>query len=388
MNDDQIRQEAERRFRVRTSSSQVEAPATTRHDAEELIDELHIQQIELRRYARLYELAPVGYLTVRPDGRILSANRSACDMAGTDRTTLIRSGLLSTIHNSYHSAVIDLLRDVAAVPDRRTAIDVCLAGEDQRYVHIDAVCAEEECTSGQEVHLCLTDVTREKLAEASARTAAEQSKLLLRELNHRVKNNLQLLLSLIMLQRGRTEDPAAHAALVAVEERVRAVTFAHQSLDPGCAASNAELVGLLEPLVRQFGEQRGARIDFTSSVEELLVDGNAALSLALAVNELVSNAVKHAVTGDEELLISIRLEADLEAPVDGAAVRLCVRDSGPGLPPELLSDRPSATSVSDDFGDGLGYTLVDQLVRQQLRGRWTRRNHPAGGAEHCIEVVL
>jgi two-component sensor histidine kinase/PAS domain-containing protein len=405
MNDDQIRQEAERRFRAGMFSPQTDAPAATRIDPDDRIEALRIHQIELeirneelrcaqeeleesrRRYRRLYELAPAGYLIVGPDGRILSANQAISDMAGTDHATLTRAGLFGFIHNACHRAVVDLLRDVAAAPGRRVAIVVSMAGETERYLHIDAVCTDEAHTPGQEVHVCLTDVTSEKLAESSAQAAAEESRMLLRELNHRVKNNLQLLLSLIMLQKSRTEDPAAHAALVAAEARVRTVTFAHQSLNAGSADLGAELVGLLDPLVRQYSEQHGVRIEFTSSVDQLFVDGNAALSLALAVNELVASTAGHAVTAGAHGLITVRLQVDPQAPAEGTAVRISVRGSEPDLPADLPPDCTLATEASSDL-DELGLLLVDQLVRQQLGGRWTRRDDPAGGAEHCIEVVL
>ncbi len=406
MNDDQIRQEAERRFRVRKSSLRVDTPAARGLDTEELLRELHIHQLELeiqneelrrtqrqleksrRRHYRLYEFAPVGYLTVRPDGRILSTNRCVCDMAGTDRRTFTRAGLFSIIDNADHGAVVDLLRRVLEMPGRRMALDVRLFAAHERYAHMEAVCAEKNLSeSDPEVHVCLTDVTAEKHAEERARSTAEQSRLLLRELNHRIKNNLQLLLSLVMLQRNRTEDPAAQAALAAVEERVRTVTFSHQSLDSSSATPRAELIGLLDPLVRQFAEQQRIRIDFISSVEELLVDGNAALSLALAVNELVSNAVKHSRGGADQA-IAVMLDVEEATPTGGRLVRVSVTDSGPGLPPELLSEHPSGGRAAAGAREGLGFTLVGQLVEQQLGGCWKRRNRPAGGAEHRIEVKL
>jgi len=400
MDKGQIRREAERR-RAKQTDSNVSGERERAHhgeDRETVLEELRVHQIELEiqneeltraqhqleqsraRYFRLYEFAPIGYITVRPDGRTLSANLTICDMLGRDRDSVVRAGLFGIIHGAYHDAVSDLLRRVIEIPEERTSIEARFTGENGAFVRIHALRTREQDGVAYEIHLSITDVSAEKRAEERATVSAEQNRLLLRELNHRVKNNLQLMLSMVMLQRRRASDPGAAAALAAVEDRVRTMSLSHQSLEPESAAGVADLVGLLGPLVRQISGQTNAQVDFSASEESLWISGDTALTLALVVNELVSNAIKYA---GEEPAATVRLQVDEESPEEDKTLRLTISDTGPGLPENLLTER----GANDTAGDGgLGFMLVDQLVGHQLDGTWIRRNHPEGGAEHEIRV--
>lgn len=403
MDKEQIRREAERR-RAKQRTSRVSGELWQSHaepDVEEVLEELRVHQIELeiqneeltraqhqleqsrQRYFRLYEFAPVGYVTVRPDGRMLSANLTICDMLGADRNAVVRAGLFGIIHGSYHDAISDLLRKVIEIPEKSAATEARFAGENGTSVRIDALRTREQDGVAYEIHLSMTDVSAEKRAEDRAAASAEHNRLLLRELNHRVKNNLQLLLSMVMLQRRRAPDSSSEAALAAVEDRVRTMSFSHQSLEPESAAGVADVVGLLGPLVHQISAQTDAQVDFSASEEELWVAGDAALALALAVNELISNSIKYA---GEEPSVSVRLQVDRQSREEATVLVLTVSDTGPGLPPRLLTRAGTDDMALGDVG--LGFTLVGQLISQQLDGTWLRRNHPEGGAEHEIRVTV
>ena len=400
MTKDEVRLEAERRYEARG------AGAGSHHGSDDALEELRIHQIELeiqneelrraeqeaqearRRYFSLYEFAPVGYITVRPDGHILSANLTVCDLAGIDRRSLEWGGLFGLIDQSDRTAVLQLLRHADAADGDRTSAEVQLAVGDRRAVQIEAVRHGGDSV-GQEIQLSFTDITRLKEAEERARETAEHNALLLRELDHRVKNNLQLLLSIVMLQRSRSSSDLAASALAAVEDRIRAIVFSHESLGTGSREGGADLVELLRAIVRQFDGRHESSVVFTANVDRLVTDGDAALALALAVNELVSNGLKH-VTTRAEGTVSIRLEAGAQAP-GSRGIRLIVADSGPGLPAELLSPpRAFASGSSTDSQQfaarGLGLRLVSQLIEQQLGGTWVRRNGRDGGAEHLLEV--
>ncbi|MFW6292269.1 MAG: sensor histidine kinase [Spirochaetota bacterium] len=402
MDKKQIRREAERRREKQRTSGESDEVRRAYHDreTEDVLEELRVHQIELeiqkeeltraqyqleqsrQRYFRLYEFAPIGYITVRPDGRILSANLTICDMLGRDRDSVVRAGLFGIMHGGYHDAISELLRQVIAIPEECASTEARFAGENGAFVKIDALRSGEQDGVAYEIHLSITDISAEKHAEERAASAAEHNRLLLREFNHRVKNNLQMLLSLVALQRRRAPDPNTEAALAAVEDRVRTMSFAHQSLEPESAAGSADLVGLLGPLVRQIGGQTDAELTFSSSEDELPIAGDAALVLALAVNELISNSIKYA-GGDPS--ITVRLQVDRTGREQGNELTLTISDTGPGLPERLLTRRGGDTPKPDT---GLGFMLVSQLVEQQLEGMWFRRNHPEGGAEHEIRVVV
>ncbi|MFW5689101.1 MAG: sensor histidine kinase [Spirochaetota bacterium] len=387
-----------------------------------MIEELRIHQIELeiqneelrraqqeaddarRRYFRLFEFAPVGYLIVRPDGKILSANLTTCDLTGLDRTSLMRAGLFGLVEQGDRPALIELLREVTTNGGRRVSADVRLEGESAPYVRVEAVRHDGDDRLPQEIQISVTDVTRQREAEERARAAADHNYLLLRELNHRVKNNLQLLLSLVTLQRNRSRDEAASEALGAVEERLRAVTFSHETLRPGAASGGVDLTELLDTLVRQSKAHHGVEATFTPRIERVIVDGDTALSVALAVNELLSNSIKYAGRAHARTSIEVTLSAPRQEGNGSRPIRVEVADDGPGLPEAYLShsgpDNGTGTGTESVAGTpgpgssrtpeegGLGFVLVRQLIEDQLKGTWIRRNAVAGGAHHIIELEV
>ena len=183
--------------------------------------------------------------------------------------------------------------------------------------------------------------TREALARAEE--LAHQRALLLREVNHRVSNSLQLIASLTRLQEGAVADPAAREALAAMRNRVAAVAQVHRRLytsdDVRTVALDDYLRGLLEEIGRTVGDS-GIEL----SAQPLAVATDRAVSLGVILSELVTNALKYAYPAGRRGPIRVRLEA-----VDGAGL-LAVQDEGVG----------SATEVAT--GTGLGRRIVESLA--------------------------
>ena len=200
------------------------------------------------------------------------------------------------------------------------------------------------------------------LADLAA--AAEEKALLLREMNHRTKNNLALADSLVSLEAGRIKDPAFVSVLEAIRARLRTIGLVHDSL---YRADSGSAIRLDEYLGRLLGELRlealGVKIE--SRVQAIALSADSALSIGLVVNELVTNCLKYAFPpgGPGTILVSLGSE--------GGRVRLIVRDDGKGLP--------------ESPREGLGGLLVDSLA-EQLGGRASRRNE--GGAVVELDFPL
>ena len=177
---------------------------------------------------------------------------------------------------------------------------------------------------------------------------AAQQALLLREVNHRIANSLQLISSLIGLQGRKLADADAREALSRAAERVEAVSLVHRRLYTGndveFVAMDQYLEGLIDELCRAVSpEERPGRITLTA--EPIRVETDKAVSLGLIVNELVTNALKYAYpdrSGD--IRVGFRRKAD--------QVHLVVEDDGvgyqDGAPPK---------------GSGLGATIVNAMAR-------------------------
>jgi two-component sensor histidine kinase len=178
---------------------------------------------------------------------------------------------------------------------------------------------------------------------------AAQQALLLLEMNHRVANSLQLIVSLIELQARKVPDEAARAMLRQAAERVEAVTMVHRRLytgnDVAFVDMDAYLAGLLEELERAVRGGQPVRVELRAAPVRLETDR--AVAIGLVVNELVTNALKYAYPAGLGGVVRVMLD---EAP-DGQ-VRLTVEDDGVGFGPE-----------SAPKGSGLGGLIVSSMAQ-------------------------
>jgi PAS domain S-box-containing protein len=212
------------------------------------------------------------------------------------------------------------------------------------------------------------DVTRHKEAEERLRASLREKDLLLREVHHRVKNNLQIVTSLLSLQRGTAKDAAAHAVLSDCEDRVRAVALIHEQLYRSTDLTSVELGAYACALVAKIAQTHagGHRLEVVCE-SPLWVTLDAAIPIGLITHELITNATKHAFPGRRG---SVRLTL---ASSDGWLV-VRVRDDGVGIP---AGDRTGPRT--------LGFSLVRALA-EQLDGRFSLRSE--GGAEATLEVPV
>jgi two-component sensor histidine kinase len=180
-------------------------------------------------------------------------------------------------------------------------------------------------------------------------TLAAQQAVLLREVNHRVANSLQLIGALIGLQARRVTDPGARDVLQQAVKRVEAVGLVHRRLYTGQDVEFVEmddyLGGLVDELSRaaQYGDQ-GPKI--VLSAESIRVETDKAVPLGLIVNELVTNALKYAYPAGGAGAVRVQLSREAEG------VRLVVEDDGVGYPVEQAAPT----------GSGLGSMIVNSMA--------------------------
>ncbi|MFO1049079.1 MAG: histidine kinase dimerization/phosphoacceptor domain -containing protein [Geminicoccaceae bacterium] len=188
--------------------------------------------------------------------------------------------------------------------------------------------------------------------EANLRAAVSERELLLKELDHRVSNSLQVVMSMLHLQAAGA-DNGVRQQLVQAAGRIAAVARAHQRLRVREGHGLIDLIGYLDEVCRDLATSVGP-CDFTCSCPEpVLMPSDRAVSVGLILIELVTNAVKHAYAGREPGPIRIVLE-----PAAEASLRLTVHDEGRGLP----------TGFSLEAGSGLG-TRIILALSQRLAGR-------------------
>jgi two-component sensor histidine kinase len=163
---------------------------------------------------------------------------------------------------------------------------------------------------------------------------SSQLALLMRELHHRVKNNLQIVASLLSLQSKRLVDEQARAAVREGQSRVEAMAMLHQRLYATAEVTNINfrnyVSDLVESLMTTYG-YRPADVDLTIEISHEQIETDTAIPLGLIINELITNSLKHAYQHVARPALTVRLEPTRN--VDGLmTLRLTVADNGPGLP--------------------------------------------------------
>ncbi|HZV06747.1 MAG TPA: PAS domain S-box protein [Gemmataceae bacterium] len=196
------------------------------------------------------------------------------------------------------------------------------------------------------------DITERKAAEEALRASLREKDVLLKEVHHRVKNNLQLISSLLALQAGKMKDHAAAEAFAESQNRVRSIALVHENLyrtgDLASVRLSGHLDSLCAHLLRSYNIDPD-RIKLDLRVADVTLDLDRSIRLGLLVNELVSNVFKHAFPGER----SGRVLVKLDMPRTGCYI-LVVSDNGVGLPPDLVPGH----------SDSLGLQLVADLTEQ------------------------
>ncbi|HUW40391.1 MAG TPA: sensor histidine kinase [Rectinemataceae bacterium] len=213
-----------------------------------------------------------------------------------------------------------------------------------------------------------TELRRRSAAEGELTEALQQKDILLKELNHRVKNNLSVIKSIAQLQRARSADPVFLESIDRLVERIHAIALVHEQLyGPKEGAFAVDPESYLDALVGNLSASyadMGVELIHTVRVGGRLLDPEEAAPLGLIVNEALNNSIKHAVGLCRDPVIYLELEASR------GEYRLVVGDNGPGFD----SDAP-------DAHEGLGLKMIRALARQMDA---TLRFEKAGG-EGCVE---
>ncbi|MBW1723013.1 MAG: PAS domain-containing protein [Deltaproteobacteria bacterium] len=202
------------------------------------------------------------------------------------------------------------------------------------------------------------DITRLRQGEERLKATIREKEVLLRELCHRTKNNMQVIMSMLHMQSLGIKDEGVREAFGEIENKIQSMALVHQKLYQGKSLSRVDLKDYIQDLVRYLSRsyrEDSERIRIRTDLEGVSVSIDSAVPCGLIINELVSNAFKHAFPGKRkgEILISLKRRGEIE---------LGVGDDGIGLPEGFVIGK-SLT---------LGLSTVVTLVEHQLRGEIER----------------
>ncbi len=209
----------------------------------------------------------------------------------------------------------------------------------------------------QQLSRAFLDATRAVAAhEVRLGKAEAKQELLIKEIHHRVKNNLQIIASLLNLQANRIRQPEARAEFASARDRVRALATLHRHLYSEGELHTLNMKSFLEELCGQLfqaiGEKEGRRIRLEIDAPEIVMSTDQAVPLALVVTEAVSNAIKYAFPGGRGGRVSVRL-----AEEEPGIATLVIEDDGVGIP-------AGRAETETGIRDGLGIQLIRGFARQ------------------------
>ncbi len=303
-----------------------------------------------RKYRALFDQSADAIFLVGRDGAVLELNQSGRDLLGygpEDLRTLFAKDALAT--REEHDELMKKLMEEGSVKD----FEVRLVTKQGRFLDgmITASTLRDENGTVIANHGIMRDITAQKRYEARLRASLDEKEILLKEINHRVKNNLQIISSLLSLQSSNITDPLAQNYFRISQDRIKAMALIHEKLYQSEDLARIDfgdyLRSLASDLHRSYGNE-AQTVELNIDAEFMLLGVDVAIPCGLIVNELLSNSLKHAFPDNRSGAITV------EAHTSGGVHTLVVRDNGIGLPESL------------DIGssDSLGFTIVNALAGQ------------------------
>jgi PAS domain S-box-containing protein len=321
---------------------------TERKQAEENL------RLSEEKYRNLVELSPDAILFLDMKGTIIACNTFMTKATGYSKEEIV----------GKHLTELELLPD-ENTPKYMELLYAASKGQvpkpfDVTWYHKDrtAYLAEirigfiKERGENIGVQVVARDITERKQAEERIRTSLREREVMLREIHHRVKNNMQIISSLLRLQSRQIKDKRVLDIFNVGQNRIRSMALIHESLYQSIDLSKINFSDYIKRLTTHLLSMYRAgmnRIRMNVNVSHVFLDINRAIPCGLIINELVSNSLKHAFPDGKKGEIRIVMKANKRGKHT-----LVVRDTGVGFPEDLDFYRTET----------LGMQLVTDLVSQ------------------------
>lgn len=321
-----------------------------------------------RRFQDLFEFAPDAIIMTDPHGTIVLLNQQAEVLFGYSRDQLLNLTIELLLPEytrlKEHDSFAPLSAEGRPATPYQDKPSWKALRKDGGSFPVDVRIGAIHSGGGKLWAFAVRDVTDRLHAEAALRQSLSDKEVLLKEVHHRVKNNLQIISSLLSMQAERARDSFTRGVLEESNTRVRAMGLIHEMLQDSGRLGRVDFAAysqaLCTHLVRSYRVGGGIELKLHAVPTDMNVE--TAMPCALILNELVSNALKHAFKGGGGGTLSVTVQPEPEGEFS-----VTVRDTGPGLP--------------DGFQLSLASSLGMQLVRsltEQVKGRL--QIHSEGGA--------
>jgi PAS domain S-box-containing protein len=321
-------------------------------------------------HRQILESIPGMVFTTRPDGYCDYQSQQWVDYSGIPLREHLGDGWKKLLHPDDQPRTIAAWR--AAVEGRAPYdLEYRVRRHDGAYEWFKVIGRPIRDGSGRIVRWFGVALNIEDLKQAdeALQSSLREKVVLLREVHHRVKNNLQVVSSLVSLQADALGDPGLNRVFEDVRDRVRTMALVHEELYQSDNLAEVALDSYAANLLRNLWRAHGdaaSRVKLEMALEPITLTVEQAVPCGLILNELASNALKHGFPGDRRGTVVVTLEA-----VDPGGFCLAVRDDGVGLPADMdwrntptlglklvqLLARQLSATVSVDLDSGTSVTL-------------------------------
>lgn len=317
--------------------------------------EVHVHSVEARKAAML-EASLDAVISIDHEGRIIDWNPAAEKIFGYGKAEVIGQDMAELILPSWlRSNHREGLANYLATGEGRALgkrIEMPALRADGTEFPVELAITRIPTPGPPMFTGIIRDITERKHAEQRLLESLREKEVLLREVHHRVKNNLQVITSLLNLQAGYVQDPRASAMFRESQNRVRCMATIHETLYRAHDLARIDFAAYVQKLgadLQRFyaGSNRAVQIKY--DLQQLFLSMDTAIPCGLILHELVSNCCKHAYPSGPGGSVVISVQQD----GDGRNV-LTVQDHGVGLPPNLVFDKV----------ESLGLRLVRALSGQ------------------------
>lgn len=330
------------------------------HIAKDVSDRTRAEQAlrdSEERFRNAFDYAAIGMGLLAIDGRFLKVNRSFCEITGYSNAEMLATQFQTITHPD--DLEIDLVYARQLLSGEINSYHL-----EKRYIHKQGHIvwvllsgSLVRSDQGQPLYFIAQaqDISARKQAEEQLKASLKEKEVLLKEIHHRVKNNLQIVKSLLQMQCRRTKEQEAILVLQDSQNRIASIALVHEKLYRSDDLANIDFAQYIPDLTTHLFDTYNVssqNVTLTIEVDDIFLEIDTAIPCGLIINELVSNSLKYAFPNNRIGEIQVNFHNNSKG-----IMTLIVRDNGIGIPEELDIENTQT----------LGLTLVLGLV-EQLEG--------------------
>lgn len=302
-------------------------------------------------YKHLFYNAHVAIMIIEPENeRIIDVNERACELYGYSNEEFKKFTLCELLGGSSNGKE---LIEKTLINEHISGYETTQISKLRGQMNIEINSSVINVNNRKYILTVNRDVTSKKLSEKLNLSSLHEKEILLKEIHHRVKNNLQIISSLLKMQSVYIKDNIALDAFKESQNRVKTMALIHEQLYRSRDISKINFRDYIKALVSNLQltyDIKSDKVGFIIDIVNIELDIDIAIPCSLLINELVSNSFKHAFNGNDKGIVKIQMK-----PVTGESFELVVSDNGKGIPVDIDFRN------TESLGLQLVVTLAEQL---------------------------